>query len=243
MIFIPKHISDLLTHLKSKLSIDPISPTNRFYYNELREIERDLNNYSSNTFHDKDLFVEIMKIAERIISLENQVSEYTFVPKKPSVIWDVEIDSDLKNKINLAQSTSPSLQYDLEGLALFIRNQPSTALDCIDSFCDFKEFKLLPISGDGRIAELSRIEKSFGKSAVCIDHLPETGELKRIELWFFEETTGSSYKPTGIAKEVKQHLMKVYEFETEDDFDAIRDAFELWFRIGRKGIYYVYIPQ
>ena len=93
------------------------------------------------------------------------------------------------------------------------------------------------------MAELSRIEKSFGQSAVCIDHLPETGELKRIELWFFEETTGSSYKPTGIAKEVKQHLMKVYEFETEDDFDAIRDAFELWFRIGRKGIYYVYIPH
>ncbi len=243
MIFIPKHISDLLTNLKSKLAMDPISPTNRFYYHELCEIERKFENFSTNASKSRDTFVEIMTLTRCIISLVNQISEYTFVQKNPSLIWNVEIDSDLKNKINLAQSINPSLRNELEALSNFIRNQPSTALDCIDSTCDFKEFKLLPISDDGRMTELSRIEKQFGQTAICIDHLPETGKLNQIELWFFEEITGSSYKPTGIAKKVKEHLMNAYEFETEDDFDAIRDAFEMWFKIGKKGIYYVFVPS
>ena len=174
-------------------------------------------------FESDDDYINMLNIMEAIIGTSYELGG----DAAKRVYKEVVIDPELCFALNHARVVHPRMKIEVDEMIRFLEEQPNLYWSQDDDSLNFKVFKY--VNTKNRWHQV--INKLSGKDV--------SGNFKYLKIAFLENQT-SSYFPEGIALGVKEHLV---EKMGQDWFDARREAFKKWFKLGKKGTYYIYVPK
>ena len=232
MILIPKHVSDYINKFENELnSLD--TPATRFYKQELANVKKLMDQMSSKSCGEEQFRI-VLFYFQRIIKLEQEAHIHTGIPRLGKFSKDITIDPRLINLLNYLTIEPSDLSGPVHDLGRFIKENPS-GLEPPEAYCDFKEFKL--------ITSKEKWEKIKSLPGKDVKFSANNGKPTRLKLYFVRKDGYHSMYPRESYDELKKLYVEKGQLFTPDGFESIKIAFDIWFHVGSKGTYYVYIEE
>ena len=162
------------------------------------------------------------------VSAMIQSSYALWDPALKRIYEEVEIEPELVYALNHARIVHPTMRKEIDNIAAFLEEVPNRVWIQDDEYADFRVFKFVKTK-----KQWEKIMEKFSGT--------DLGDctFKYIKIGYVENET-CLYSLEGVAQKAKQHLE---EKLGKDGFYAKRKAFKKWFRIGRTGTYYIYVPK
>lgn len=234
MIMIPKHVKDMAE--KTKIEIQrqleeyPLTEISlKHNLKAINDIQCELSNQIGKSFIDEDDYINSMKIMEDIMEL----SEGLLGNAIDRIYTDIEIQPELSFALNYARAIHPKMRKELDAVIQFLEEVPKSYWGQKDSCDDFKVFRLVKTKN-----KWEKIIREYSGEDLGIN-LRNMPDFKYIKIGYVSSET-CIYNLTDIAESAREHLiMKL----GEEGFERKRRAFERWFRIGKTGTYYIYVPK
>ena len=232
MITIPKHIWDYLDVLIRRIESTDAERTSEIL-ESAKKLKEEMLTQSGDLFlgGDNKAFVQMIEIAKAMFKIRDEANEYLRANFSKADFAEVTIEPELITELNFALADVPKLRDEVRIVVGLLEKSHYGSWSYWDAECQFKRIKVLTAS-----SEWKEIRKKDGDAL-------EIPGLKNIKVYYIAKRIGDSRYPEGTAKKVKNELMQHYGYKSEAAFDVIREAFELWFHFGCKGVYYVYIPR
>lgn len=196
--------------------------------NRLQNLQNQLRNQKGDLFTSKDDYINIFNIMTAIINLCDEL----YYPHLRAVFTDVEIEEELSFALNHARLVHPRMKKEIDIIIKFLEDVPYSSWGQTDEFDDFKIFKLVKTKYQWNKIMAKTNGRDFSTGNTCPD-------FKHLKIGYSYNET-SYYNPTGIAAKAKDHIIETYG---QDFFESNRKAFKQWFKFGRTGTYYIYVPK
>ena len=232
MILIPKHITQYIDSLENELRSKDTTAA-KFYLQQLLELKRQMIEVSSQLSGEEQLRIVIFYL-QYILKVEENAHTYTGIPKLGKFSKKVSIDDQLIHFLNYLTLEKSDITFAAHDLACFINSIPND-LEPEEAYCDFKEFKLVTTKEDW-----DEIKTHPG---IDVEYTQNEGNPNRLKLYFVRRNGYHSVYPQKSYEELKRLYVDNGEPYTPVYFESIKVAFDIWFQVGVKGTYYVYIEE
>ena len=227
-VIIPEHIWKLAENIKYELERQLEEGGNivevKNSLNIIKEVRLEMLKEKGKYFENEDDYINMLEFVSAMI----QSSYALWDPALKRIYEEVEIDPELVYALNHARIVHPTMRDEIDNIATFLEDVPNSVWSQDDECADFRVFKFVKTK-----KQWERIMEKFSGTDLGIS------SLKYLKIVYVENET-NLYSLEGVAKKAKQHLE---EKLGKDVFYAKRKAFKRWFRIGRTGTYYIYVPK
>ena len=194
----------------------------------IHDVQAQLDKQEGNLFESSDDYINIFNIMKAI---EESYSEL-YYPHLATVLIDVEIEEELSFTLNHARVVRPEMRQEIDRIIKFLEDLPLSSWGQEDSFDKFKVFKLVKTKRQWE----KIIQNNDGSNLGINNTIPD---FQYVKFWYTYAET-NSYNLSGTAKKAKDYIIQKHG---KDFFESKRKLFEKWFRIGRTGTYYIYVPK
>ncbi len=194
----------------------------------IQDVQTQLKKQKGTLFKSSNDYINIFNIMKAI---EESCYEL-YYPHLSTVLIDVELEEELSFALNHARAVHPRMRQEIDRIIKFLEDVPLSSWGQVDSFDKFKVFKLVKTKKQWE----KIIQKNDGSNLSINNTIPD---FQYVKIWYTHTET-NSYNPSGTAKKAKDYIIKKYG---KDFFESKRKFFEEWFRIGRTGTYYIYVPK
>ena len=227
MLLIPKHIYTLISTIESELHKKE-TPSARFYLSDIQDIKRSIAGLSHAEYNHLHLRLMLMHI-QKIIKIAKDAHLYAGISEIRRFTNEVLVDERLIHYLNLLNMEDNDLSKSARALSQFISTIPNS-LEPELAKCDYKEFRLITTIDTWRKA----------KSMAGIDVNIAGVKSDKIKIYFVLQKNYHSVYPKKAFEDLKNEYQNNTGCFEQDDFGTLKEAFDTWFHVGDKGIYYVY---
>lgn len=225
---IPKHIFRIIEKLQNELETlfekNPESEELFVSLQETKQIKKELIEKSGSLFEYDDEYIIMFNIMAAIYEVTpfNLLSP-TSIKK---IFYDCQVDPELEFALNQAEIVHPRMKNEVSRVISFLETAPATNWCQEDISSDYKIFKLVSKPKYDKIKEKGNaaIDLSFG--------------FKYLKIIYVEADTSLHLGYT--INKAKSHLIE--RMGAEKFYEQI-DLFYHWFKLGKTGTYYIYVPR
>lgn len=225
---IPEHIWKLAEDIKYELERQLEDGGNvaavKNSLNVINNVRKAMLKQNEKYIENEDDYINMLEFVEAMI----RASDALWVPALKRIYEEVEIEPELVYALNHARIVHPRMRKEIDSVIAFLEEVPNCIWSQDDECADFRVFKFVKTK-----RKWERIMEKFSGTDLG------SRSLKYLRIGYVENETGL-YAVEGIAKKAKEHLE---EKLGKDGFYAMRKPFKKWFRIGRTGTYYIYVPK
>ena len=228
---VPQHVFSILEKLEKELEEQRKEfrqdiPTN-YHLAQVKRAQEELKVQSHQQYNSKYYYSDMMELMYDVVRASKILDEEA----AQRIFEEVSIEPELIYALNQANLVHPYMVKELNLMSDFLKAAANLSWGHIDREARFREFKLVKTK-----EQWNRYLKKGGYDLGA--NFQNAYNFKHLRICYVP-TQAPSYL-TGVAEKAYQRL--VSEFG-EEGFDKYKEAFELWFRIGTKGIYYIYVPR
>ena len=166
---------------------------------------------------------------QKIIKIAKDAHLYAGISEIGKFTNEVIVDERLIHYLNLLNMEENDISNSARALSKFISTIPNS-LEPELANCDYKEFRLITTIDTWRKA----------KSMAGIDVNIAGVNSDKIKIYFVLQKNYHSVYPKKAFEDLKNEYQNNTGCFEQDDFGTLKEAFDTWFHVGDKGIYYVY---
>lgn len=233
MITIPKHIQEMVkvieVELEEQLKEEWNIEMTKYKLRQIRDIRNQLQTQDGKLFEDKDEYSNSIGIMEAIMDSCSELP----IKALNKILITVEIEPELSAALKHAQMVQPRMRKEIDTIISFLENVPNSSWGQRDSYDAYKIFKLVKTKN-----EWDEIMKKCSGQNLGVG-MTDMPDFKYVQIGYVKTET-ISYDLRSASEKAKKDLIRQYG---QEYFEDKRYAFEKWFRIGRTGIYYIYVPK
>lgn len=230
MLLIPKHIHTFIASIESELH-KKSSNSAHFYLSDIQEIKRALLGLSHADYSHIQLRIILLHI-QRIINIAKEAEIYVGIPEVTNFTHEILIDERLIHLLNQLNMDNDDLKSSALAISNFIATIPNK-LEPELANCDYKEFRLVSNKENWmKIRSLPGLEVKLKDT---------NGKPNKIKVYFTLQKNFHTLYPKHIFEDIKNKYQNNTGCYDQDDFGTIKEAFDMWFHVGSKGTYYIYV--
>ncbi len=230
MLLIPKHIHTFIATIESELH-KKNSNSARFYLSDIQEIKRAILGLSYADYSHIQLRIMLLHI-QRIINIAKDAEIYAGIPKVGKFTHEVLVDERLIHLLNRLNMENNDLKPSALAVSKFITSVPNN-LEPELANCDYREFRLITTKENWM--------KAKSLPGLEVNLKDTNGKPNKIKIFFTLQKNFHTVYPKQAFEDIKDRYQNNTGCYDQDDFGTIKEAFDMWFHVGNKGTYYIYV--
>ena len=228
---VPQHLFPILDKLVKELEKQSTEIRNDvpalYHWAQVKRVQEELQIQNDQRYNSQYYYVDMMELMYDVIRAAKILSE----DSAQRVFEEVTIEAELIYALNHANLVHPNMVKEINLMSDFLKTVPHISWLQVDSKVRMREFKLVRTK-----EQWNRHLKNGGYDIGT--NFQNAYNFKYLRICYVH-TDAPSYL-TGVAEKAYQMLVSKVG---EEVFAKYQEAFNLWFQIGAKGTYYVYVPK